>query len=129
MSDGTKGPNDEVDVDDTGAAPERGTETEDRADRPGQDPAGVAGESGIARRDLVKALASAPVLGPSPGFENLKWLKPVFAGDTLTYYGTFTGRRELRSRPGWGMVNAFNEAENQDGNLVFSFEGHVMIAL
>ena len=71
----------------------------------------------------------APTLGPSPGFENLKWLLPVFAGDTLTYYGTYTGKRELRSRPGWGMINAYNEAENQDGEPVFSFEGHVMVKI
>lgn len=79
--------------------------------------------------DYVAAGNPAPLLGPSPGFENLRWLKPVFAGDMLTYYGTFTARRELKSRPGWGMVDALNEAYNQDGVLVFSFEGHVMIGL
>lgn len=70
-----------------------------------------------------------PLLGPSPGFENLRWLKPVYAGDTLTYFSTCTGKRELRSRPGWGMVDAANQAVNQDGATVFSFDGHVMVGL
>ena len=29
-----------------------------------------------------------PVFGPSPGFSNLKWLKPVFAGETVTFTRT-----------------------------------------
>ncbi|TIX94549.1 MAG: dehydratase, partial [Mesorhizobium sp.] len=27
----------------------------------------------------------APEFGPSPGFKNLKWLKPVYAGETVTF--------------------------------------------
>ena len=42
-------------------------------------------------------------LGPSPGFDDLRWLRPVFAGGTLTYRATVTGKRESRSRPGWGQ--------------------------
>lgn len=29
-----------------------------------------------------------PRMGPSPGFRDLKWLKPVYAGDTVTYSQT-----------------------------------------
>ena len=35
----------------------------------------------------------APEMGPSPGFTNLKWLKPVYAGETISYtqqYQVFT---------------------------------------
>ena len=65
-------------------------------------------------------------LGPSPGFTNLRWLKPVCPGDTITYRTTVTGKRELNSRPGWGLVFSLNEGFNQDGDLVFSFEGKVL---
>jgi acyl dehydratase len=30
--------------------------------------------------------------GPSPGFKNLKWPRPVLAGDTVTYYYEATAR-------------------------------------
>ena len=66
------------------------------------------------------------VLGPSPGFTNLRWLKPVFPGDTVSYSTTVTGKRDMASRPGWGLVFALNEGVNQDGILVFSFESKVM---
>ncbi|MFT3987409.1 MAG: MaoC family dehydratase [Aestuariivirga sp.] len=66
--------------------------------------------------------------GPSPGFTNLKWLKPVFPGDTIHYRSTVTGKRELASRPEWGLVFSRNEGFNQQGELVFSFDGKVLTA-
>ena len=65
-------------------------------------------------------------LGPSPGFTNLRWLKPVTPGDAISYRSTVTGTRELNSRPGWGLVFSMNEGFNQKGELVFSFEGKVL---
>ncbi len=61
-----------------------------------------------------------PQLGPSPGFRELRWLKPVFAGDEVTFTGRVTDKRELTSRPGWGLVVTRNEGRNQDGVPVFS---------
>jgi acyl dehydratase len=66
------------------------------------------------------------ITGPSPGFTNLRWLKPVCPGDTITYRSTVTGKRELNSRPGWGMVFSLNEGFNQTGELIYSFEGKVL---
>ncbi|MFD1696326.1 MaoC family dehydratase [Roseibium aestuarii] len=68
-------------------------------------------------------------LGPSPGFENLRWLKPVYAGDTITYRRTVAGKRASGSRPGWGLVFGHNEGHNQHGELVFSFDSKVFLAL
>jgi acyl dehydratase len=65
-------------------------------------------------------------LGPSPGFTNLRWLKPVTPDDTISYRSTVTGKRELASRPGWGLVFSLNEGFNQKGELVYSFEGKVL---
>jgi acyl dehydratase len=64
-------------------------------------------------------------LGPSPGFTNLKWLKPVYAGDTVTYRTTVTAKRASASRPGWGLVFHHNTGTNQHGEDVFSFDGMV----
>lgn len=66
-------------------------------------------------------------LGPSPGFEKLKWSKPVFAGDTLTYQRTITGKTESRSRPEWGILHSDMQARNQNGDLVFSFKANVFV--
>ncbi|ACB93826.1 MaoC family dehydratase [Beijerinckia indica] len=62
-----------------------------------------------------------PELGPSPGFVDLKWPHPVYAGDRITYTGTVESVRPT-SRPGWGLVTSINKAVNQDGRLVFSFK-------
>lgn len=64
-------------------------------------------------------------LGPSPGFTNLKWLKPVYADDTITYRSTVTGARASASRPGWGLAFHHNTGVNQHGEEVFSFDGMV----
>lgn len=66
-------------------------------------------------------------LGPSPGFEDLKWIKPVYVGDTLRYSRVVTGKTESRSRPDWGLVHSDMLAVNQDGKLVFSFKGTVFV--
>jgi acyl dehydratase len=81
----------------------------------------------IAGRDRQADLAGpdGPRLGSSPGFRNLKWLKPVYAGDTLIYSTEVIDRRETRSRPGWGLVFNRNSAVNQNGELVFQFDGCV----
>ena len=61
-------------------------------------------------------------MGPGLGAKNLRWLKPVYAGDTLHYFTTVTAKRPSESRPGWGLVSARNYATNQDGVLVFECE-------
>ena len=80
-----------------------------------------------AAEEEIRAAGGNPAApGPSPGFTNLRWLKPVTPGDTISSRSTVTGKRELNSRPGWGMVFSTNEGFNQKGELVFSFEGKVL---
>ncbi len=64
-------------------------------------------------------------LGPSPGFLNLRWVKPVHAGDTITYHSAIIEKRESLSRPQWGVVRHYNTGTNQRGEEVFSFYGAV----
>jgi acyl dehydratase len=61
------------------------------------------------------------VLGPSPGFRDLKWLKPVYAGDTVSYQTDVIEKRTLPKRPGWGLVTSLNTGKNQRGEMVVSF--------
>ncbi|MBD9387426.1 MaoC family dehydratase [Agrobacterium sp. AGB01] len=67
-----------------------------------------------------------PKLGPSPGFRNLKWIRPVYAGDDITYYVTLLETRSLASRPGLLLNTTFNEGVNQKGKTVISFESNVL---
>lgn len=65
--------------------------------------------------------------GPSPGFKNLKWPRPVLAGDTITYFYEATAMRPLASRPEWGLVFGSGTAVNQRGDVVLSFENSVFL--
>ena len=60
------------------------------------------------------------VWGPSPGFRDLRWLKPVLAGDTITYATEVASKRTSEKRPEWGIVEARNTGTNQRGELAFS---------
>jgi len=59
----------------------------------------------------------------SPGIENVRWLVPVRAGDTLSYRRVVLEARASRSRPDVGLVKSRTEAVNQKGETVLTFEG------
>jgi acyl dehydratase len=59
----------------------------------------------------------------SPGIEDIRWLKPVRAGDTLTYSRTVTESRASATRAGVGLVKHRWEAVNQAGETVLTMEG------
>ena len=61
--------------------------------------------------------------GPSPGFRELRWIKPVLAGDTISFAGTIETTRISESRPEWGIVQSRNSGTNQRGEAVYSFLG------
>ena len=58
--------------------------------------------------------------GPSPGFRDLRWVKPVLAGDVITFVNVIETKRSSESRPQWGIVQARNTGTNQRGELAFS---------
>lgn len=75
------------------------------------------------REDDARRARGEPVaeLGPSPGFCELKWLKPVYAGDTISYSTEVIETRPSNSRPGWGLMSIRNSGVNQKGEPVISF--------
>jgi len=82
------------------------------------------------KREVDEAIARGETpmpAGPSPGFRELKWLKPVLAGDTLRFDSEIVAKRELASRPEWGVVNMYNTGTNQRGELAFSFMASVFM--
>jgi len=58
--------------------------------------------------------------GPSPGFRDLKWPKPVFVGDTLRAETTVVAIRESQSRQDAGIVTFEHHAFNQRNEEVAS---------
>lgn len=69
----------------------------------------------------------APRLGPSPGFKNLRWTKPVFVGDRITFHSVTTELRASASRPQWGLFFHHNSGVNQHGEEVFSYDGGAFV--
>jgi acyl dehydratase len=65
--------------------------------------------------------------GPSPGFKGLKWLKPVFAGDTITFRQTIADKVDMKSRPERGLLVTRGEGFNQKGELVFQLTGQILV--
>lgn len=62
-----------------------------------------------------------PVAGPSPGFRDMRWHKPVFAGDTISYAFEIVDLRVSKSRPQFGLVQLLASGDNQHGERVISF--------
>lgn len=78
-------------------------------------------------RELVAAGVPLARVGPSPGFEELKWMRPVYAGDTISYDSEVVGARISRSRPGWGLVSMRTVGRNQSGEDAIVFTAHVFV--
>jgi acyl dehydratase len=68
----------------------------------------------VARGDKIA------IWGPSPGFRELRWIKPVLAGDTIAYASQVESLRTSEKRPQWGILQARNTGTNQRGELAFS---------
>ncbi|MDQ0316670.1 MaoC family dehydratase [Amorphus orientalis] len=66
--------------------------------------------------------------GPSTGLEELRWIKPVRPGDTVTYSWEVLETRLSRSRPGWGVTRLRIHGVNQDGVEVITFVQTVLVA-
>jgi acyl dehydratase len=60
------------------------------------------------------------ILGPSPGFRELRWIRPVLAGDTIHFASEIDTKRSSEKRHEWGIVQARHTGTNQRGELVFS---------
>jgi acyl dehydratase len=60
-------------------------------------------------------------LGPALGFRELRWLKPVYVGDTIDYASEVVETRASNSRPGLGLLTILSTGVNQQGEPVISF--------
>ncbi len=77
----------------------------------------------VGMRLMVESYIGRTVSLGSPGIDNVRWLKPVRAGDTLVYARTVIESRASTSRKGVGLVKHRWEAVNQGGETVLTMEG------
>jgi acyl dehydratase len=63
----------------------------------------------------------------SPGIDELRWLKPVYPGDTLNVHGEILEKTPSRSRPEMGSFRTRTTVTNQDGVPVMTFISIVLI--
>lgn len=63
----------------------------------------------------------------SPGVDNLRWIKPVYPGDTLTCRTEILEKRRSRSRPEMGIFKSRSQTFNQNGDLVLEMVSNGLI--
>lgn len=76
------------------------------------------------RREEEQTLARSERVaqtGPALGLRDLKWLRPVHAGDTLEYVVEVIELRVSNSRPRYGLMTIRTSGINQKGELAISF--------
>jgi acyl dehydratase len=74
------------------------------------------------RMDEAMQAHGEPVaaIGPALGFRELKWLKPVYVGDTIAYKSEVIEMRLSNSRPHAGLMSFRITGVNQNGAPVIS---------
>lgn len=63
----------------------------------------------------------------SPGVDQLRWIKPVYPGDTLTCRTEILEKRRSKSRLDMGIFKNRNQTFNQDGELVLEMVSNGLI--
>ena len=66
-------------------------------------------------------------IGPALGLRNLKWLKPVYVDDTVTFSTEVIETRISSSRPERGLITNRGTGLNRHGELVLSFESTTFV--
>jgi acyl dehydratase len=64
--------------------------------------------------------------GPSPGCRELRWFKPVYVGDTISYRARLAEKIDLKSRPERGLLASQVQGRNQKGEIVFSVISQIL---
>lgn len=63
----------------------------------------------------------------SPGVDQLRWVKPVYPGDTLSCRSEILEKRRSKSRPEMGIFKSRSQTFNQHGELVLEMISNGLI--
>ncbi len=77
----------------------------------------------LAMRLLYDGLLKDTASLGSPGIDELRWLKPVRPGDTLSLRMTILESIPSRTKPDRGLVRSLMEMRNQRGEVVLTIRG------
>jgi itaconyl-CoA hydratase len=78
---------------------------------------------GLTVEDLSEAA------GPFLGADDIRFGVPAYPGDTVYAVSEVVGRRESRSRPGWGIVEWKTVGFNQQGEVVIEYRRRNLVRL
>lgn len=79
-------------------------------------------------RMLVENMSAVEQAGlGSPGIDNLRWLKPVYPGDTLRCETEVVEKRRSKSRLDMGLLKSRCSTLNQDDELVLEMVSNSLI--
>ena len=78
--------------------------------------------AGLMMRLFVEHYLSGVASLGSPGVDELRWIRPVRPGDTLSLRVSVTETNRSRSKPDRGIVHSFIEVLNQQGRVVMSMK-------
>jgi acyl dehydratase len=67
-----------------------------------------------------------PAYGPSPGFRDLRWPRPVYVGDTIEFRARLAEKIDLKSRPHRGILASEVQGRNQRGEIVFAVVSQIL---
>ena len=81
----------------------------------------------LTMRLLVDGFLSHAASMGSPGVEQIRWLKPVRPGDTLTARIRVLEKRPSQSKPDRGSIRSLTEVTNQAGELVMTMESFILM--
>jgi acyl dehydratase len=83
---------------------------------------------GMTMAVIVRHFSEHPQAGlGSPGVDELRWLKPVYPGDTLHVRGRVVEKTASRSKPDLGSFRTETTVTNQDDVAVLRFTSIVLI--
>jgi acyl dehydratase len=76
----------------------------------------------LTMRAMVDHYVSRVSSQGSPGVDEIRWLKPVRPGDTLSVRVTLLEARRSRSKPHRGIIRGLTEVINQTGEIVMTMK-------
>ena len=80
-------------------------------------------------RMMVASFAEATPIASlgSPGIDELRWVKPVYPGDTLSVEIELIDKRRMASRDDMGLSKSRYTVTNQHGEVVMTMVGNGLI--
>lgn len=81
----------------------------------------------FAQTGMPEPGARRPVYGPSPGFRDLRWPRPVYVGDTIEFRARIAEKIDMKSRPTRGILVSEVQGRNQHGDIVFAVLSQILV--